>query len=236
MKIDQIAVGQYVSIKRGGQGVIIDIGKYETAYVSDEHETRWRGLTIRTSGSWYTTSTNVGTRRAVVLHINGQLSTVTPASIAEVWSEERVVKLLTESRVEQILTEAKEQYVSARDAYYDTQRGLVNALLGNNPDRLSNRYFRSSESAFAPLADSDLIKQMLLLYLQYKLQRGEEIDSLGDLESAIETLRDSVRGQREAERLLNERTTAAQLAVQREDSEIVSAVKDKRLRISKVTA
>lgn len=229
MKINELSRGMLVTTKNSGTGIVLDIGKFDIVYNTVDHEVLWRGVRIHTSGRWYAPSDAVATRRVVLLGLNGSMQALTAASIARPWNSDQIKEWILKDKVDRLTAAAREQYERATEDFRNAQRSLVHALVPT--DNRRGAYYRN-DSPFAPLAESDLIKQMLLLYLQYKLQRGEEIESLGDLEAAIETLRDTVRGQREADNTYKVRTENAQVIAR---EELGSDIEDPTLTIIKVT-
>lgn len=231
MKIDQIRIGQWVQVRSNGSGVVLDIGKFNHTYVQQKRVVRWRGIDIEFNGRWYALDPGLGTRRVVIGGLNGTITTVTAASITQVFEAEEVKREIIQRRVAESIGQAESSRDERKREYQDAQRSLVSALAG--PGAAESVRRNPYNNPFLPLAGSDVIKQMILLYLQYKLQRGEEIDGISDIESAIDVLRDSVRGLREVEQQYASTTAAAERTVL---SQLESAIDNCSVKVIKTEA
>lgn len=197
MKITEVTVGCAYAVQSRGIAVVVDIGKFSDASSYGECRTlEWNGATFTFAG-WYEVNASVTQRRVAVVMLSnalGHMTVVTPAQLMYAVPDDIMQREVAKFLGQRTKREAKENWDQHKENYSKQIRNLVDLLTPDvTPKDLP---YWSREQDYARLLFSSALPKMILLYLQYLQMKDEPVGGNADVESLIDTFRDSVSGLR----------------------------------------
>ena len=197
MKITEVTIGCAYAVQSRGIAVVVDIGKFSDASSYGEHRTlEWNGATFTFAG-WYAVNASVTQRRVAVVMLSnsvGQMAVVTPAQLMYAVPDEVMQREVAKFLGQRTKRETKENWEQHKENYSKQIRDLVSMLTPDvNPRDLP---YWSRDNEYGRLLFSSELPKMILLYLQYLQMKNESVGGNSDVESLIDTFRDSVSGLR----------------------------------------
>jgi hypothetical protein len=197
MKITEVTIGCAYAVQSRGIAVVVDIGKFSDASSYGEHRTlEWNGATFTFAG-WYNLDRNVAQRRVAIVMLSnsvGQMAVVTPAQLMYAVPDEIMQREVSKFLGQRTKRETKENWEQHKENYSNQIRDLVRMLTPDvNPRDLP---YWSRDNEYGRILFSSELPKMILLYLQYLQMKNESVGGNSDVESLIDTFRDSVSGLR----------------------------------------
>ena len=196
MKLNEIIPGEIYWY--GGPVLVLDVGLYRDFRDSQTREVTVKGLTIRTD-HWFAPDPNAKQRRVVVLMLQngGRIVTMTAAKLSSATGMEQQVKDRLEFiQAERTAADEIRKWETRRREYDGAVREICLAVAGF--DDVNNLPWRARHGEPLELLaeNKELMSKMLLLWLQYHQQTGQEIAGAKgeDIESMVDSLRDALRG------------------------------------------